>query len=288
MSRPPPKRERRPGQEAASLENQTKISSPTHSKQTPQVPALQAELPSIAKAKLPATYEGARVALAECSRIDECQDWADRAEALASYAKQAQDDELRKMADRIQARAIRRCGELLQQISEARGRPKANGAENREGTLPNYGRTRAATDAGLSEHRRKTAIRVSRIPDPEFEEAVEGDEPATVTALAERGIDHRAEVEAGPAVTEIVTAVVTESPRDPVAVGNIVKTAFASMKAEEQDRLLAILDNITKEIRDERHYAGLDPKTAARRKGIRERVKRHRQGRRDGASGGAA
>jgi hypothetical protein len=124
------------------------------------------------------------VALSECTRIDECQDWADEAEALASYAKQAQDDDLRKMADRIQARAIRRCGELLQQIRAGQG---ARDGKREEGTLPPLTRTRVATDAGLSEHRRKTAIRVSRIPDPEFEEAVEADEPATVTSLAERG-----------------------------------------------------------------------------------------------------
>jgi hypothetical protein len=48
-------------------------------------------------------------------------------------------------------------------------------------------RKQAATDAGLSEHRRKTAIRVSRVPDPEFEGAVEADDPATVTSLAQRG-----------------------------------------------------------------------------------------------------
>jgi AbiEi antitoxin C-terminal domain len=71
---------------------------------------------SIANAKLPKIYESARVALAECSRIDECKDWADKAEALASYARQADDDSLRKTADRIQARAIRRCGELLKEM----------------------------------------------------------------------------------------------------------------------------------------------------------------------------
>jgi hypothetical protein len=50
----------------------------------------------------------AKVAISECAHIDECKDWADKSEALASYAKQAKDDELRNMAERIQARAIRR------------------------------------------------------------------------------------------------------------------------------------------------------------------------------------
>ena len=47
-------------------------------------------------------------ALTSCERIDECWEWANKAEALASYAKMADDDSLRIMADRIQARAVRR------------------------------------------------------------------------------------------------------------------------------------------------------------------------------------
>lgn len=40
-------------------------------------------LPSISSAPLPVLYENAKRALAECSRIDECQTWANKAEALA-------------------------------------------------------------------------------------------------------------------------------------------------------------------------------------------------------------
>jgi hypothetical protein len=42
----------------------------------------------------------AKAALAVCARIDECKDWADKAEAMASYARQSGDIELRKMTDR--------------------------------------------------------------------------------------------------------------------------------------------------------------------------------------------
>ena len=87
-----------------------------------------AHLPSVALAKLPHTYEQAKTALATCERIDECADWANKAEALASYAKQAQDDELRKTADRIQDRAIRRCGELLAAIKAGAPGPRSVGA----------------------------------------------------------------------------------------------------------------------------------------------------------------
>src|SRR3954463_8722258 len=80
---------------------------------------------------LPANYLAARNALAACERIDQCQDWANKAAALASYAKQSKDDQLVIMAQRIQARAIRRCGELLAEIPERRGK---NTQEVREGT----------------------------------------------------------------------------------------------------------------------------------------------------------
>jgi hypothetical protein len=123
-------------------------------------------------------------ALAECSRIDECQQWADKAEALASYAKQSKDENLRKMADRIQARAIRRCGELLKQI------PPANGAnQNIEGgdSPKVLTRKQAAIDAGLSDDQRKTALRVASVPENEFDSQVESDSPPTVTQLAEQG-----------------------------------------------------------------------------------------------------
>jgi len=54
----------------------------------------------------------------------------------------------------------RRCGELLEQIRSASGGDRGNAAT---GGRPPVGETRsgAARDAGLSEHRRKTALRVS-------------------------------------------------------------------------------------------------------------------------------
>ena len=99
-------------------------------------------------------------------------------------SSQAKDESLRKMADRIQARAIRRCGELLKQIEPARG---AN-QNIQEGDLPNViTRTQAAEQAGLSEHQRKTALRVANVPEQDFNQSVESDNPPTVTKLAEMG-----------------------------------------------------------------------------------------------------
>lgn len=144
-------------------------------------------LPSIANARLPQTYEAAKTALAQCERIDECQEWANKAEALAAYARMSDDDTLRKLADRIQARAVRRAGELLKTYD---GRPdnakKQNGGDH---TL--ISRADAAREAGMSPHQQTTAVRVANVPEDQFTEAVESDEPPTVTALADMGTKHR-------------------------------------------------------------------------------------------------
>jgi len=118
--------------------------------------------------------------------MDECQNWADKAEALASYAMQAKDETLRKHADRIQARAINRCGELLRAVPSGQGKSNQH-TVLREGALQKQDRTQAAEDAGLSEFQRKTALRVAAVPAAQFESLVESDNPPTVTQLAELG-----------------------------------------------------------------------------------------------------
>lgn len=140
-----------------------------------------ATLPPPSSGKLPQSYESAKVALAECERIDECKEWADKAAALASYAKQAEDQTLMNHAMRIQGRASRRIGELLKQY-DGRGRP-----ENKADAPPNYSQRDAAKEAGLSHDQQKSAVRIANIPRETFERAVESDTPPTKTALADMG-----------------------------------------------------------------------------------------------------
>jgi hypothetical protein len=105
------------------------------------------------RARRPATYEQAKIALVSCASVDECQEWANKAEALPSYAKQADVDALLKLADRIQARAVRRMGELLKQYNG-----KGNN-QHKAGDLPTQ--KKAADTARISEHQRKQAVRVA-------------------------------------------------------------------------------------------------------------------------------
>ncbi|MCP4542389.1 MAG: hypothetical protein GY832_35145 [Chloroflexi bacterium] len=145
-------------------------------------------LPSVQTAPLPRTYEAAKQALAECSRLDECKSWSDKAAAVASYARQINDDDLMKRAMQIKARAVRRSGELLKEIEPARG---AN-QNIRAGTDPNVvTRNDIARNAGMSDRQRKAALRVATIPEDDFNAQVESDNPPSITRLAEQGIKPR-------------------------------------------------------------------------------------------------
>lgn len=152
-------------------------------------------LPAISDARLPDTYTNAVKALEQATAIDECQAWADKAMALASYARQSRDDRLHRMAVRIQARATRRCGELLENVPPNVGGRPSNETKTRADARPSFTREKVAADAGLSGHQRKTALRVASLPKAEFERQVESEKPPTVSALANQGKKPRALVD---------------------------------------------------------------------------------------------
>jgi len=140
----------------------------------------------VSGAKLPSTYHAAKRAISQCASIDECKDWADKAAALASYAKQAQDDQLEQMAKRIRARATRRAGELLKQID---GRVGQNLPGHKETDADAFSRASAAREVGLSRRQMYTATSMANVPDDTFEEMVESG--ATVTEIAAAGTQRR-------------------------------------------------------------------------------------------------
>lgn len=133
----------------------------------------------VSGAKLPSTYNAAKRAISQCASLDECKDWSDKAAALASYAKQAQDDQLEQMAKRIRARALRRAGELLKQIPPGKTGPQVTPAAE-----PN--RTQVAEAAGMTKRQKNTAVAFASVPEDDFEEMVESG--ATLTQIAAAGI----------------------------------------------------------------------------------------------------
>ena len=159
----------------------------------------------VSAATLPQNYEAAKHALAECERLDQCAEWADRSVALASYARQADDPELENHARRIRARAVRRIGEILQSY-DARGGDRsknvtppafakdepffrteevpAPGFAKAEPSLRIISRGEAAADAGISEHKARIATTLARWDADEFEAAIESPKVPGTTLLA--------------------------------------------------------------------------------------------------------
>jgi len=114
-------------------------------------------------ARFPAVYEKAKQALAECARIDECKDWANKAEALASYFQQSKNEQMMKDCRRIQVRAIERCGELLRQIESKQGGDRKSQEYQKDATVHLMTRESVATAAGLSERQKVTMLRVANV-----------------------------------------------------------------------------------------------------------------------------
>jgi hypothetical protein len=130
---------------------------------------------------LPVNYTAAKQAVMQCERVDECKSWADKAKALASYAKQMKDQSLENMAQRIRDRAVRRGGELLLQVKASQGHSRLKGRQSPSS------RKAAAKAAGLSPDQAKQMVRTANVPSETFEDMVEAANPATVMQLAEIG-----------------------------------------------------------------------------------------------------
>ncbi|HJK95819.1 MAG TPA: hypothetical protein RMF84_01295 [Polyangiaceae bacterium LLY-WYZ-14_1] len=136
------------------------------------------------RARLPEAYTTAKRLLAEAADLDLVKEWGDRMAALETYARQAEDDELEKMARRIRGRAARRAGQLLREWA-ADTSQNARKEKRGDGADPSFPRTQreAAEQAGMSERQEKASVAISKIPDPEFEEAIEAEDPPTLTKL---------------------------------------------------------------------------------------------------------
>jgi hypothetical protein len=141
---------------------------------------------NISSAPLPVAYENAKMAIYQCNELDECKDWSDKAQALASYARQSADEELEKMSKRIRARAIRRCGELLK-LLDGRGKNNQYAQVKRDGGDPSHSKSEVGESVGLSERQIKQANRLSNIPEDDFNRQVESNNVPTLTALAKQG-----------------------------------------------------------------------------------------------------
>jgi len=105
-------------------------------------------------------------------------------EALRSYAKQAHDEDLEKLARKLRAQAMKRCGELIRELD---GQGKRTDLQLTDATDGKLTQKEAAQQAGMSERQQITAVRIANVPNDLFDTLVESDTPPTITELAELG-----------------------------------------------------------------------------------------------------
>lgn len=162
---------------------------------TPETAALDLALlpPGWERASLPGRYEAARQALALCCQVDECKKWADAAEALRSYARQAQDRTLEANAQRIRLRAVRRMGELTGLQGEAgnlnagtRGQIRGRDLSGGPTVDPPEDQRPTLAEAGIGKGLADRARKLASMAQEDFEAAVEASPPPSLSALAER------------------------------------------------------------------------------------------------------
>lgn len=90
-------------------------------------------------------------------------------------------------AKRIQARAVRRAGELLKQFD---GQGKRSDLETSDDSQPKS-RKEAGDEAGFTDYKRKQAVNVANVDEESFNEQVDSDNPPSVNQLSEQGKQKR-------------------------------------------------------------------------------------------------
>ena len=100
---------------------------------------------------------------------------ADKAGLSRLQRKDAADETLEKKSHLVRNRAIRRKGQVLEQIEPTKNQHSAKGGTS-------LSRVQAAEKAGLSDHQQKNAMRLAAIPEDEFEEltATAGPQPGRI------------------------------------------------------------------------------------------------------------
>jgi len=124
-------------------------------------------------AALPANYQAMKVALKQCDKIDEVKDIGDKHLALATYAKEAADEELLFYAQRIHLRAQARLGELYAELTKS-------------GSF--YG---SPKDIGISASALTKAVQISKVPEGKRESLIDRTPPISRNALAWEGTIRR-------------------------------------------------------------------------------------------------
>ena len=131
---------------------------------------------------LPLKYDVAVRALASCRNIDEAKYYADKAEALAAWAKIYRNDQAKIEAKRLKLHAYRRMGILAQELSGELEYIRPAGRN--KGRKP--GAVTILKNAGLALHQANVASAVSKLSEKKFKAAVNAPSPPSAHSFTIR------------------------------------------------------------------------------------------------------
>lgn len=118
-------------------------------------------------------YDAMCHAIAAAYEVDEVKDIRDKALALETYARLAQNVEAERQACEIRLRAERKAGQLLRARDKAKGgQPYQSGHMIGSGPVP-------LAELGISRNQSSQWQRLARVPDDEFERHLAADRPTT-------------------------------------------------------------------------------------------------------------
>lgn len=113
--------------------------------------------------EMPVLYAQACKALEACATMDEGKYYADKADALAAWAKIYGSDEDSRAAARLKLKAYARMGALAEELRPSR-------VSRKDGSGMEYGARSLLMEHGLSEGQSNAARKLSSLPASEFEE----------------------------------------------------------------------------------------------------------------------
>jgi hypothetical protein len=118
---------------------------------------------------LPVAYRTAVAAIAACRSFDEANDWSNKADALAAWAKIFANDEVQKEAKALKLHAFRRMGALASELSS-----DPNQASSAYAVLLAHGYKKSQASA---------AVKISKMPPDDFVAVTESKKPPSPSVL---------------------------------------------------------------------------------------------------------
>jgi len=110
-------------------------------------------------------YDAARHALQQAVEIDDVKNIRDKAQAMAAYARQANDTKLVEWATEIKVRAERKAGQMLSEMPKNPGKLK-NSSWSHDTT------TTKLSDLNITKDQSSRWQRLAAVPDDQFEKAI--------------------------------------------------------------------------------------------------------------------